>query len=467
MSNALAHLISTYGYAVVAFFVFVESIGVPVPGETALVTAAAFAATGKLSIIGVIASATLAAIAGGPAGYWVGMAGGLALLRRHGRVLRVTEARLEQARTYFDRHGAKTVFIARFVALLRFVAALLAGVTRMPFWRFFFANAAGGLVWAATYGGVGFAFGSNLPLLERYLGRASTAVAALVVVVAGGVIVWRWRAAQEAAQQAAPPGEGRIEIRAREPGWARARALALTLAVGAVAALAELRRRPWLWELVVRCGIGLALSVASLAAFGLITGDVVTGDPLTVFDITVARHIQAVAHPAGVSVARTVSFFGSRLPMAALLVAGTAILWRRRHRLLATAWIAAFAGGGVLDAALKSLIRRPRPVTDDPFPAELGGSFPSGHVIGALIGYGMLAYVITRFPFGRRHGRTIDAGAVALILAIGASRLYVGVHYFTDVVGGFTAGTVWLAAMISAVEAVRNRTDARTMEVRP
>ncbi|GAC1515574.1 MAG: hypothetical protein NVS1B4_06600 [Gemmatimonadaceae bacterium] len=438
MSTTLAHLISTYGYIVVGVFVFIESIGVPVPGETALVTAAAFAASGKLSILGVIASATAGAIAGGPAGYWVGMAGGLALVRRQGKMFRITEERLAKAHEYFERHGAKTVFIARFVAILRFVAAILAGVTRMPFGRFFVANAAGGLVWSATFGALGFAFGANLPRLERYLGRASVAVAALGVVVALGVMLWRWRASQPDGADDEPPAtsiRGRVHVR-------------------------------WMAEIGVRCMIGLAISLGALAAFAAITEDVVSGDPLTVFDIAVAEHIHGAVTSSGVTLSKLVSQLGSPPTMGALLIAGSVVLWRRRNRVLLVGWVTAFIGGGVLDLALKMMIRRPRPLFADPVGFALGFSFPSGHAMGALIGYGALAYVMTRFPWGARRATMIDALTVALIIAIGASRLYLGVHYFSDVVGGFAAGTVWLAAVIAAVEAVHHRADAKAADSR-
>src|SRR5438270_7995818 len=127
----LTSLLASYGYLALFVFVGVESLGIPLPGETALVTAAAFAATGHLSIYFVIATAAAAAIIGDNSGYWIGRKGGIRLVRRYGRILHVREKEMERAHTFFERHGAKAVFFGRFIALLRMWAPVLAGVSAM------------------------------------------------------------------------------------------------------------------------------------------------------------------------------------------------------------------------------------------------------------------------------------------------------------------------------------------------
>jgi undecaprenyl-diphosphatase len=121
-------------------------------------------------------------------------------------------------------------------------------------------------------------------------------------------------------------------------------------------------------------------------------------------------------------------------------------------------WGAAFAGGGVLILALKRIIQRPRPLYGAAFLHGESFSFPSGHAMGALIGYGMLAYVLVIVWAERRRAQVaVVAIAAVLVAAIGLSRLYLGVHYFSDVVAGFAAGTVWLAACVSGVEVARRQ----------
>jgi membrane protein DedA with SNARE-associated domain len=165
--DGLLFVVDSFGYVVVAAVIMLESMGLPLPGETVLLTAAAYSATGRLHLSGVVAAAAIGAIVGDSVGYWVGRRGGLALLERCGRLIRVNRRHLARAERFFERHGAKTVFVGRFVAFLRMFAGPLAGVARMSYPRFFAFNVLGGVAWAASMGLLGHAFGRNLPLLER------------------------------------------------------------------------------------------------------------------------------------------------------------------------------------------------------------------------------------------------------------------------------------------------------------
>jgi membrane protein DedA with SNARE-associated domain len=181
MHGTLQHLLSTYGYLFIFLVIGIESFGVPLPGETALVTAAAYAALGRMNIFGVIAAAAAGAIVGDNAGYWLGREGGVALIHRFGKRVGLDDAKLARAHAFFERYGARTVFIGRFVALLRSWAAVLAGVGCMPYRTFTLYNALGGIVWAALFGTLGYLFGRNLPRLERYIGQASLVLAIVAV----------------------------------------------------------------------------------------------------------------------------------------------------------------------------------------------------------------------------------------------------------------------------------------------
>jgi membrane protein DedA with SNARE-associated domain len=185
MAHLLSHLIIHYGYAMVVVLVFAEGVGLPLPGETALITAAAFAAQhNRLSITGVIIASVIGAAGGGLGGYWIGRTGGLAVLERHGRYIGVTKARIARARKFFTEHGPKAVFAARFVAILRMLAGLLAGVTHMRFWLFFLWNALGAIAWSLLFGTLGYLFGNNLPWLEKEIGLTSLVALGVVVVIA-------------------------------------------------------------------------------------------------------------------------------------------------------------------------------------------------------------------------------------------------------------------------------------------
>jgi membrane protein DedA with SNARE-associated domain len=190
-THGLAAFAASSGYLFLFLLIAVESFGIPLPGETALVTAAALAAAGRLSIVLVIAWAAAGAIVGDNAGYWIGRKGGIAFVHRYGRRVGLTDAKLDRAHEFFRRHGGKTVFIGRFIALLRSWAAALAGVAGMPYGTFTLYNAAGGVAWASLFGTLGYLFGRKLPRLERETGQATLALALLVTLGVVLTLVFR------------------------------------------------------------------------------------------------------------------------------------------------------------------------------------------------------------------------------------------------------------------------------------
>ena len=176
----LEQWLSDYGYLAVFVVVGMESIGVPVPGETMLIAASLYAgSTHNLSIVPIVLVAAAGAIVGDNIGYWVGREGGWPLLRRYGYRVGIDERRLKLGRYLFLRHGGKVVFFGRFVSILRTYAAALAGANLMPFPRFFAFNASGGIVWAAIYG---FGYYSAAHVLKKL--NTPFTVAAVVVAVA-------------------------------------------------------------------------------------------------------------------------------------------------------------------------------------------------------------------------------------------------------------------------------------------
>lgn len=201
----LHEFVAHYGYLAVFALVALESAGVPMPGETALVSAAVLAGRGDLHISLVIACAAAAAIAGDNAGYWVGREFGFPLVYRYGSYIRVDEGRLKVAQYLFQRHGGKIVFFGRFVAVLRAFAAFLAGVNHLPWPRFLMFNALGGVIWATIFGLGGYLLGQAFEHYARPVG-----VAALIAAVIGALAASRFIAHHEkllrAEAEAALPG---------------------------------------------------------------------------------------------------------------------------------------------------------------------------------------------------------------------------------------------------------------------
>jgi membrane protein DedA with SNARE-associated domain len=196
--------IATYGYFAIFVIVAMESAGIPMPGETVLVTAAILAGQGTLRIYGVIGAAAAGAIIGDNCGYWVGREFGFPLVYRYGRYIRLDERRLKLGQYLFLRHGGKIVFFGRFVAVLRAFAAFLAGVNRFNWEEFFLYNAAGGIVWASIFGAGGFWLGRAFEHYARPVGVAALIAAVIGSVFAARFIRYHEQALEEEAERAFP-----------------------------------------------------------------------------------------------------------------------------------------------------------------------------------------------------------------------------------------------------------------------
>ena len=178
-------LIQTYGLWVLFTVVMLECMGIPMPGETALVTAALYAgSTHQISIASVVLVATTAAIIGDNTGYLIGRSIGIRLIVRYGKYVRLNELRLKVGQYLFLRHGGKIVFFGRFVAILRTYAALLAGANRMSWHHFLIVNAFGGICWASMFGVGAYLFGEQIELMAGVVALVFL-VAAIGLAIAG------------------------------------------------------------------------------------------------------------------------------------------------------------------------------------------------------------------------------------------------------------------------------------------
>ena len=202
----LEHLLGGLGpwaYPVVFILVFAETgLLVPVPAETALVVASFLAARGQLSIYGLVALAALGAVAGDMVAYRLGRGVGRRRILERGRFLFLKERELVRVGRFFARHGGKTVFFGRFVAILRICSAFFAGMSEMPVRPFMAWNVSGGIVWAACFGALGYLFGQWWERIHRWLGWGGLGV--LVALVLGGIALVHWQT-RKAMEQPAPP----------------------------------------------------------------------------------------------------------------------------------------------------------------------------------------------------------------------------------------------------------------------
>lgn len=191
---SLAPILTSYGYLAVFGFLFVESFGAPVPGQTMLMAAGVFAGAGKLNVFVVAILGFVAAVAGDNIGYLIGRLGGRRLVLRFGRYVFVTEKRLDKAEDFFGRNGGKIVAVARFVDGLRQLNGIVAGIAGMPWRRFLAFNALGAAAWVGVWTSVGYLAGGHLTAIYHQFHRYQ----ALMLVVVGAVVLaalihWLWR----------------------------------------------------------------------------------------------------------------------------------------------------------------------------------------------------------------------------------------------------------------------------------
>ena len=179
-------VVDAVGYPAAGLGILIESSGIPFPGETLLLAAAAWAAARNHSIVLVILFGFLGATAGADIGYLLGYRGGRPFVERFGSLFRIRPEHIARAEMFFARYGDRAILIGRFVLGVRTWGSMLAGMSRMPFWRFQVFSAIGGLAWAAIIGLAGYFLGSNLPLLEtivRAIGVGGFAIIAVVLLI--------------------------------------------------------------------------------------------------------------------------------------------------------------------------------------------------------------------------------------------------------------------------------------------
>jgi membrane protein DedA with SNARE-associated domain len=191
--DAMLSLIERYGYLIVFLGVMLEGIGIPLPGETVLITAGVLAHRGSLTLWETMMMGSLGAVMGGQAGYLIGRFGGRPFVLRWGRYAFITPDRLGRAEMFFERHGGKAVFLARFITGLRVFGALVAGMSRMSWRKYTLYSVLGGLLWAAAAVALGYFLWASLSLVEHWIGRISLLLAAAVVLVV--ILRWSYRKA--------------------------------------------------------------------------------------------------------------------------------------------------------------------------------------------------------------------------------------------------------------------------------
>jgi membrane protein DedA with SNARE-associated domain len=191
-----ASIVDAIGYPAAGLGILIESAGVPFPGEALLLAAAAWAAARHHSLVLVILFGFLGATVGANLGYYLGYRGGRPFVERFGSIFHIRPEHIARSELFFARHGDKAVLGARFILGLRTWGSMLAGMARMPFWRFQVFSALGALGWSLIVGTVGYLLGNNLPLITSILRAIGIGGLVVIALIAITLIVIQWRAAR-------------------------------------------------------------------------------------------------------------------------------------------------------------------------------------------------------------------------------------------------------------------------------
>lgn len=236
---------------------------------------------------------------------------------------------------------------------------------------------------------------------------------------------------------------------------ASAMLLLLALAWGLIQRLRRLHyfdRREYHWHL----GLGFCVVLGTLSAFLALADEIGVDEDLGRFDEALAAELAIRLQASTLRLFAVVTHLGDFWTLTALcILVALVLLWRREWR-LAAAWVIALAGGGLLNRALKELFQRSRPLHEHGWASAGGWSFPSGHSSGALVAYGMLAWLLMRYTPRPLH-LPLALAAIATALLVGYSRIVLQVHWFSDVLAGFMLGSAWLAVCIAGAELARLR----------
>ena len=430
-SDTLGH----WTYLLAGLLAFLETgafVGLVVPGETFVIVAGAVAGQGATDIYITIAIVWFAAWAGDTTSFFIGRRLGRGFILRHGPKLRITPERFEQVEGYFRSHGGKTILIGRFIGLVRALAPFVAGSSGMRYRAFVPYSVLGTGLWAAGFSVLGYLGSQSIEQIADVAGQGILLFGITIGVIVAIVVTVRFFRT---------PAN-----RERTVGWMEERApLRPLVALGR-------RVKPqarFLWNRVTPGNLGLELTAImatlAVAAFVLVAyTSIVSADPgptpgdETAFDVV--RDLQA---PWLTDVAKGISVIGSA-PFTLVVAAVAAVALAARRR-----WVEV----GVLVAALaithaavpimKEVVDRARP--DDPLTGFTGSAFPSGHSAYGVI-YAWLALTVTvRMRPGKAGGAALIAAGIALTVAIGLSRVYLRVHYLSDVSAGLALGAAAFA----------------------
>ena len=443
---SVAGRLGHWGYLVIFLIIMLECqpfLGFAMPGESLVLVGGFLAGQGVFDLDDLVVVIAMAAIFGDSIAYELGRHLGCDWLLAHGKRFGLRQQHLDRVDGFFMRHGGKAVFASHFLHLLRALMPFVAGSRRMRYMKFLLFNAAGCILWSTGFVLLGYFAGESWRLAAKWIGRASEIAGGALLLIFATIWLWRWLWRHES------DVKRHWQEMLKHP---RVVALRRRFAPQLEFLLDRLSPRGYLG---LHLTIGILLMIGASWLFGGIAEDVVTGDPLTVVDHHIAEWFHERRTPGLTTMMQLVSRLASPTWVVGIVMITVLVLWwkHRLYRLLALVLV--LPGGMILGFLLKITFHRERPSFEDSFLIFNGYSFPSGHTMAAKLLYGLLAVfaVIALKAWHWRVGAVL--GALVLALAVGFSRVYLGAHYLSDVLGAAAAGFAWLVLCLTAVDTLR------------
>ncbi len=415
-------------YWLVFFFAFAESlafVGIFVPGGTLILVAGFLSAQGYLTFEYLILFVAIGAILGDVLSYWLGIKG-VKFFRHENKILKLSH--LEKGEQFFKKYGNKSIFLSRFIPPIRPIIPFVAGLSKMNKLSFFLWDIIGAFLLAIVYLSLGYFFGGAIALIQAWTTRAGFFAFAFIFL---SIILW-------------------FLTRKNRPIFLFFVSIIKSIK-NAIILNFNVRK-------LVEQHPYMILSIAFVCALFLFFGisqNIIIPDLLVAIDIRVAHLFFAFRDMKLIVFFTWITLLGEWqiIVSGAVMISFLLWLWRKRAYIIPF-WIA-LIGSEVLVFLGKIAFHRPRP--ELAYIVERGFSFPSGHAAIAVTFYGFLTYIFFRETKHWQRRANIIFLCIFIIFAIGLSRLYLGVHYVSDVLGGYLFGVLWLIIGIVIFEWIRNK----------
>jgi membrane protein DedA with SNARE-associated domain len=427
----VAHALGAWTYALVGFFAFAETgafIGLVAPGETVMLLGGAVAGQGAINLYVTIALAWTMACAGDVTSFYLGRRLGRDFLMKHGPRFGFSHERLHQVEDFFSRHGGKTIFIGRFVGFVRAFAPFIAGSSGMRFRQFFPYSVLGCGIWTSSVIVIGYVFSKSIDTAIDYAGKGAVILGVLIVVVVGAVWGTRYLRVAENRREAVRWMDDHAAT-AWITAFARRHETGLRLIGDRLTPGGKFGLE--FTSLMAILAVGLFVLIAYIV--------VVEGDPgptpgdETALDVAEALHCGFMT-----TFSKVFTFFGSGAfvwPLTGVCAAGLA--WKRRW----TEFCVLLVGMAAIQigfSEIKAAVDRPRP--PEGLVATHGSSFPSGHAAHSVIYVWLATTIVVRLRPGMTRAALVVVAGIVVTALVGLSRVYLNVHYLSDVSGGWALG---------------------------